>query len=494
MNRRGSDQVPPREVGLELTLDGIGDLEVEEDHRLGEQKNGSYNAWLVTISCSIVHALHTASVFIGPSTLLSPMRKDLNLSVKEISLPLNVNRLINTLFLIPAGIFLDKSGTEKPLVISIIVASVVCFFWPLSTSLWQLVAIQAILAFTILMGGLTPMLIIASRMFESVEKMSMVTSILLAGFSLMGFVTPLLLGPLADRYGWRTTSYLFPTLLSVIGLPLVLRNLTSKRSEGSSRVRSLRSASTPTDGTLWMLDSTSPNMRPMGLTAEAPKENNSREPRTSPPLMTMPYFAVLGAAAGLSVCLSIVNDHLIIFLSEDVGYPLRTATTFMSFIHLIALGAKLSSGIAGQHFRKGVLLILAAISITTSALLLLEYHDSELQLTSSNVRLSLFAPFYAIGYGSMLNLLTSVLPEAGSANLALRSNIYSLVISAVQAMGSYAAGVLKTTSGSYLSTIILFTCACFAQILFCLLFVVVYKPTVSQDTTANRHWATTPTL
>mmetsp|Transcript_5394 Transcript_5394/g.7511 ORF Transcript_5394/g.7511 Transcript_5394/m.7511 type:complete len:489 (-) Transcript_5394:2614-4080(-) len=488
MSRRGSDQVPPREVGLELSLDGLGEeLEVGDNRRLGEQKNNYYNAWLVTVSCSIVHALHAASVFIGPSTLLSPMRKDLNLSVKQISLPLNVSRLINTLFLIPAGIFLDKSGIEKPLLVSIIVASVVCFFWPLSTFLWQLVAIQAVLALTILMGGLTPMLIIASRMFESVEKMSIVTSILLAGFSFMGFVTPLVLGPLADRYGWRTTSYLFPTLLSMIGLPLVLRNITSK-------AKSIRSAPTSTDSAIWMLDSTSPNLRPMKLSAEGPMQSNNREPRTSTPLMTMPYFVVLGAAAGLSVCLGIVNDHLIIFLSEDVGYSLRTATTFMSFINLIALGAKLSSGVAGQHFRKGVLLVFAAFSTTTSALLLLEYHDSELQLASSNVRLALFAPFYAIGYGSMLNLLTSVLPEAGTANLALRSNIYSLVISAVQAIGSYAAGVLKTDSGSYLGTMIMFACACFAQILFCLLFLVVYKPTVSLNTPVHGHWAASPTL
>ncbi|GAB0495848.1 hypothetical protein MMPV_007155 [Pyropia vietnamensis] len=173
-------------------------------------------------AASMVHALHAASVYLAPATLLSPMRADLGLSVSQIALPLNVYRLINAVLLVPAGAVLDRSRPDAILRTSVIAAAVLGMALPFCNNLPQLVALQAAFAVTKLFGGLTAMLLLVSRAFGDRPGMGTATSCLLAGYSFAGFLAPSLVGSLCAAWGWRAASAAMSTLFFVVGVPLTL--------------------------------------------------------------------------------------------------------------------------------------------------------------------------------------------------------------------------------------------------------------------------------
>eukprot|EP00170_Pyropia_yezoensis_P006295 contig_25587_g6314 len=178
--------------------------------------------WRMVAAASMVHALHAASVYLAPATLLSPMRADLGLTVSQISLPLNVYRLINAVLLVPAGAVLDRSRPDAILRTSVIAAAVLAMALPFCNNLPQLVALQAAFAVTKLFGGLTAMLLLVSRAFGDRPGMGTATSCLLAGYSFAGFLAPSLVGSLCAAWGWRVASASMSALFLLVGVPLTL--------------------------------------------------------------------------------------------------------------------------------------------------------------------------------------------------------------------------------------------------------------------------------
>lgn len=207
---------------------GGGMISVEEHSR---------RRWRMVAAASMVHALHAASVYLAPATLLSPMRMDLGLSLSQISLPLNVYRLINAVLLVPAGAVLDRSNPDAVLRTSVCAAAVLGLALPFCNNLPQLVALQAAFAVTKLFGGLTAMLLLVSRAFGDRPGMGTATSMLLAGYSFAGFLAPSLVGTLCTMWGWRVASGVMSVLFLVVGVPLTvvfLRPLPAGEAEVSS--------------------------------------------------------------------------------------------------------------------------------------------------------------------------------------------------------------------------------------------------------------------
>ncbi|CAN8074294.1 unnamed protein product [Agarophyton chilense] len=162
-----------------------------------------HGKWSIVVAASVVHALHAAAVYMVPSTLLSPMRHTLNLTVAEITRPLIAYRIVQTLFLLPAGLLLDAIGPQLCLRIAMTAAALSAPLLPLATSLNQLILLQIFFALTKLFGGLSAMLLIVTSAFPGENGIGTATSVLLSGYSFAGFLAPAVIGSLSQRLGWR---------------------------------------------------------------------------------------------------------------------------------------------------------------------------------------------------------------------------------------------------------------------------------------------------
>ncbi|KAK1857997.1 hypothetical protein I4F81_000611 [Pyropia yezoensis] len=341
-------------------------------------------------AASMVHALHAASVYLAPATLLSPMRADLGLTVSQISLPLNVYRLINAVLLVPAGAVLDRSRPDAILRTSVIAAAVLAMALPFCNNLPQLVALQAAFAVTKLFGGLTAMLLLVSRAFGDRP------------------------GASTDRLG----------RLDAAGAP----------TPTTGSVASPRAS--PADGAA-----------PLSSAAECDAATD-----VTPRLLTPPYLALLAVVASFSFSMHVVLDHLLVFLREDFGgsgLHLDVAARYLSALNLGALVTKLGVGPLADRYDKGLLMACFGVLGAIASAFLFDWVGGALLLTSSPVQMGAFVGLYAVAYAGVFSLSTAALQDFGTARLGLRCNLNLVALFAAGSVGSYVAGALRTHFGSY---------------------------------------------
>ncbi|KNC75644.1 hypothetical protein SARC_11836 [Sphaeroforma arctica JP610] len=142
------------------------------------------------------------------------------LTVEEVNWPLFVFRVIQGIGLVPVGLLLDYTGARKPIVFALTLAAMLSFGLPMSQNIYQIVGLMCVYSGTVLFGGLPSFLKIASSWFS--DSFGVASSIIISGFSLAGFITPLMLGTLATRYGWRTALLTIDCIFFLVGLPLAL--------------------------------------------------------------------------------------------------------------------------------------------------------------------------------------------------------------------------------------------------------------------------------
>lgn len=359
------------------------------------------NRWAVVTAASLVHALHAACVYLGPTTLMSPMRHSLNLSIAQITQPLSAFRIIQAVFLVPAGYLLDKVGPQICLRISLTAAALMAPLLPLVTSLSQLLWLQSLFGLTKLFGGLSAMLMIAAQAFPDGKGLATATSILLSGYSLAGFIAPAFIGTLADTLGWRVAFLALSVIFIVIALPLTfhfLRDRDEKRSRPtisslfqfiSNRIASVNSTKHSRNGVKEL--EKQQNIDNPASSDNVVLSRGAQDVSSSPdPLLTKPYLLMATAVASFSFSMHIVFDHFIVFLGEDFGMPFSTATKYMSALNLVALFGKLGTGPIADRYSKSLLLSLFAVVAAIACILLLDFTSLGIAVTTSYVKVKAF--------------------------------------------------------------------------------------------------------
>lgn len=338
---RASAEAPARRAKGELYVpDGSG---------------GVVGKWPIVLAAGVVHAVHIAAIYLGPTTLMSPMRAELGLSITQIALPLNVFRAVNAVLLIPAGALLDRYGVFRALWPSMVGAAAFGLLLPVANSLTHLTLLQAVLALTKLFGGLTSMLMVVGAAFGT-SRSGTAAAVILSGYSLAGCVAPAVIGVLSSRFGWRVAMAVLNGAFLVVGIPLSYMYLRFPFGE-----------------------------------ARAPPAAKVKD-AAAEPLFSRRYVSALVMMALLSVSIHVVLDHLVIFMREDVGFSFELCTLLMSVLNLCALIAKMGAGWLSDRFDRGALFVAcAAISVASCFLLLGVTPAGTLVLAASRARLFAFA-------------------------------------------------------------------------------------------------------
>lgn len=327
-----------------------------------DSSGGVRGRWRIVLAAGTVHAVHIAAIYLGPTTLMSPMREELSLSITQIALPLNVFRAVNAIFLIPVGALLDRVGVFRVLWASMVGAAIFGLILPFSNSLLHLTTLQAIFGVSKLFGGLTSMLLVVSAAFGA-SKAGTAAGVILSGYSLAGCIAPAVIGLLSSNYGWRVAMAVLNGFFLVVGIPLSYKYLRLPFGESLKAKRASRAGG-----------------------GELGQVGTKEEP-----LFTRPYAACLAMMAFLSVSIHVVLDHLVIYMREDVGIPFQMCTVYMSILNLVALFAKLGVGWLSDRFDRGALFMASAVLAVVSCFTLLGVTSmGTLALASSNVRLLAF--------------------------------------------------------------------------------------------------------
>lgn len=370
-------------------------------------------AWRVASAAAVVHALHVAVIYIAPSTLLSPMRAELGLTITQMALPLNAFRLVNCLFLVPAGAALDRVGASRLLLPSLCCAAVLAVMLPFARTLSHLVIFEALFACTKLFGGLSALLVVVSSAFG--YQAGAPCAVVLAGWSAAGFVTPAVVGALAARHGWRTAFAAVAAAFTCIALPLAHRFLRA-----------------PQGGA------------PRTLLAGSEK------------VLTQRYVALLCMLAALSVSLHVVIDHLIVYLREDVGYEFQRCTVYLSLLNFVGLLSKLTAGWLSDRFERSTLLFaFCCIGTLACSTFVHVSSNGHVELATSQYSVLVFVILYGLAYSGVFTLITTALPEFGQQRMGLRSNLNLMFLFGFGSVGSFAAGLLRSATGSYAHSFLL---------------------------------------
>lgn len=311
--------------------------------------------WRLAWSACVVHALHIAVIYMGPSTLISPMRKDMGLSVEEAARPLNVMRALNGLFLVPSGAILDRARPQRVLLPNMCVVAVFGAIMPLSQSLMHLITVQVAFAGTKLFGGLTPMVMLVAEAFPR-KSTGTPTALVLGGWSIAGFVAPAISAAVAERYGWRYAFAALAILFIVIAMPLAVLYLSP--------------AALPPIKTRVSLAS--------GEFAET--------------LLPSRYLASLGMMGSLTISIHVIMDHFIIYLTEDVGIALWRSAMLMSTLNVVGLFGKVVAGALSDRIgRSALMFMFGAVGLLSSLMLVYPTMSGTLVLQKSKSSLLAFS-------------------------------------------------------------------------------------------------------
>lgn len=152
--------------------------------------------------------------------LVNPLQslfiENLGANVLEISLVISLQGLVSTILMIPSGIFMNKIGEKRMLLISSIISMVALIFYTFARG-WQ-----ELLPWALIYGSIfstfvvTRMSIIADH--SSTENRATTYGLMNMTWSLGSLLGPLIAGLLVDLYGWNPLFYLasFISVLSII--------------------------------------------------------------------------------------------------------------------------------------------------------------------------------------------------------------------------------------------------------------------------------------
>lgn len=332
---------------------------------------------------------------------------------------------------------MDHWGPRTPLLISISIAGVLGCVYPFCGRLWELVLLQGLFAGTKVIGGLGAMLMLVSRNFEMDEMeerverdggvedkgsrrnrngwgVSMGVSVILSGYSAAGVIAPIVVGSLAERWGWRVASGFMGGVFLGVGVPVCWRFL---------KIGEYRKGGVGGEERMGLL-------RDEGSAVVERKDGSGKVGNGKlEPVFTRGFVIMMVIVVLFAIPLHVVFDYFIDFLKTDIKYSLKAATMHYAAFNLVALVAKLFVGPLGDKYDKYALIILFAMVTVIGTLFLFDFGFSlaggiSFTVTKSLRKIALFVPICMLFYSTLV-VFTVLTKQTNSSN-----NVHTLLFSA----------------------------------------------------------------
>jgi len=271
------------------------------------------------------------------------------------------------------------------------------------------------------LGGYLPIAVAIVAWFR--RRRSLALSISSTGMPVGGLLTPVVALALTG-FGWRWTAFLSGVLILVVGLPIA--RLVHHRPEPRGE---------------W------PDGEPPAPAGTATGDRRSasaagvdftpREAMRTPVL----WYISLGHGSALLV-VSAVTVHLIVHVTEGLGYSLQQATAVVALLTVMQAAGQLGGGWAGDRFSKRAIVVGCMVA-----------HAAGLPLLASATAFSAVAAFavlHGLAWGIRGPLMSTIRADYfGSASFGTITGISSMVVMFGMVGGPIIAGVLADRTGSY---------------------------------------------
>ena len=222
------------------------------------------------------------------------------------------------------------------------------------------------------------------------------------------------------HWGWRWTAFASGTLVLLIGIPLA--QVVRHRPEPYGYLPDGGGPETTSAG---------------GRPAERVVNFTPGEA-----VRTRAFWCIsLGHGAALLV-VSAVMVHLIVHVTERLGYSLRQAASVLALLTVVQLVAQLSGGWAGDRFSKR-LIVVGCMVAHAAGMLLLAHATAFWMLVA-------FAVIHGAAWGIRGPLMSAIRADYfGAASFGMISGISSMVLMVGMMGGPLVAGILADRTGSY---------------------------------------------
>jgi sugar phosphate permease len=267
------------------------------------------------------------------------------------------------------------------------------------------------------LGGYLPISVALVTWFR--HRRALALSISGMGMALGGLLTPIVVASLS-RFGWRATAVASGLLVLVAALPLAQLMRHAPETYG------LRPDGEPP-----------PHGGPRAHARDG-RSFTAREAMAT----TAFWYISLGHAAALLV-VSAVMVHMVIHVTERLGYSLHQAGAVVALLTVMQLTGQLSGGWLGDRVSKRW--ICAGCMLGHAAALMM------LGLATAFWMVLVFAVLHGLSWGMRGPLMAAIRADYfGSGSFGMISGVSSMVIMFGMMLGPLVAGILADRTGSYL--------------------------------------------
>lgn len=298
--------------------------------------NDPYRRWAVLSGLFFVY-MASNGVTLHTLPLLYPeLMETFGWKESEVTLPATIFFLVGALTSPPAGWLLDRYSSRAIIAIGSLLLSLGLMAYSATQSLWQLVAVYALLGLALSLCGLVSNMVMLTSWFAAGRGRA--TGILLMASSLGGAVFPLLVGNGLEHLGWRHT-----VLYAGLGVGLLML------------------------GSAWLL--LRDGRRTAQLVASPHVENNPSVTLLSA-LVERRFYAIVFTTGSLWFIIIALTQHQSIFLARDVGLDRSLLPSVFSLFFGSSVAGKLAFGLLSDRFNLHRVMACAVLLLAVSLMLL----------------------------------------------------------------------------------------------------------------------------
>ena len=275
-----------------------------------------HRRWIVLSGLFLVY-MASNGVTLHTLPLLYPELMDsFGWQASEVTLPATVFFVIGAVTSPPAGWLLDRYSSRALIGIGSTLLTLGLLAYSATSTLWQLVAVYALLGLALSLCGLVSNMVMLTGWFDSGRGRA--TGILLMASSLGGALFPLAVGSGIEQLGWRQT-----VLLTGVGV-------------GSMML-----------GSVWLLLRDGRRLMP---DSPSPGPSSDREQRVIPLLLTRRFAAIVFATGSLWFIIIALTQHQSIHLARDVGLARSSLPSVFSLFFGCSMVGKFCFGLLSDRF------------------------------------------------------------------------------------------------------------------------------------------------
>ena len=378
-----------------------------------------YGWWIVAAGFGI-EALIGAFVFHAYGAYVVLLREEFGWSKTMFSAAFSMARAESGILGPVQGWLTDRFGPRALIRVGMTVFAVGFMLFGQVTSPVAFFATFFLMALGSSLGGYLPIGVAIVGWFR--RRRALALSISATGMAVGGLLTPLVV-VVMTRLGWRWTAFLSGAVVLAVGLPLA--QLVRHRPEPYGLLP---------DG-----DAQPPATHYGRATPRPPTDFTARQA-----VRTRAFWYVsLGHGSALLV-VSAVLVHLIVHVTERLGYSLAQAATVVALMTVMQVIGQVSGGWAGDRYEKRT--ISAACMLAHAAALLV------LAFASAFWMILLFAILHGLAWGVRGPLMAAIRADYfGAAAFGTITGVSSMVVMLGMMAGPLVAGILADRTGSYVS-------------------------------------------